>query len=192
MLDKHTYLVKERVGLAKLHESFDIHDAESGELLATAVEEASPLRKALKLLVNKRTLPFEIDLTDASGKQILKIERGFTLLRSRIRVHDERGDLLGTFKQRLLSIGGRFELFDEHDRKVADIKGNIIGWNFKFLDESGKELGQVSKKWAGMGKEFFTSADNYVVALSRDVDPVGTGPLMLAAALCIDMALKEQ
>ncbi|MCA8968538.1 MAG: oxidoreductase [Planctomycetes bacterium] len=192
MLDKRTYLVRERIGLAKLHEAFDIFDATDGTFLASAVENASAMRKALKLLVHKNLLPFEIDLKDANQNTVLVIERGITFLRSRIRVLDPQGSLIGTFKQRLLSVGGRFELFDADDRKVADLKGNFIGWNFTFVDESGANLGTVTKKWAGVGKELFTSADNYIVALADSVDPVGTGPLLLAAALCIDMVLKER
>ncbi|MCB9880163.1 MAG: hypothetical protein H6832_00510 [Planctomycetes bacterium] len=192
MLDKRTYLVRERIGLAKLHEAFDIFDATDGTFLASAVENASAMRKALKLVVHKNLLPFEIDLKDANQNTVLVIERGITFLRSRIRVLDPQGSLIGTFKQRLLSIGGRFELFDADERKVADLKGNFIGWNFTFVDESGANLGTVTKKWAGVGKELFTSADNYVVALADSVDPVGTGPLLLAAALCIDMVLKER
>ena len=192
MLDKRTYLVKEHVGLLKLHEAFDVLDPETGEILGTATEEASAMRKLLKLVVNKSMLPFSVHLTDPDGNVVLTITRGMTFLRSKVKVLDARGDLLGTFRQKLLSIGGRFELFNATEEKVAEIKGNLIGWNFKFIDVQGKDLGQVTKKWAGIGKEFLTSADNYVVSLAEGVDPVGMGPLLLAAALCIDMVLKDR
>ena len=54
------------------------------------------------------------------------------------------------------------------------------------------ELAQVSKKWSGIGKELFTSADNYVLEMSDSVptdNPVRQ--LILAAVMCIDMVLKE-
>ena len=191
MLDKHTYIVREHVGMLKLHEAYDILDAESGDILATAVEQASAWRKVGKLFA-KTAMPFTVHIRDANEQELLTITRGFTVLRSKVRVLDASGTLLGTFRQRLLSIGGRFELFDAQEQKVAEIKGNLIGWNFKFLDTQGNELGLVTKKWAGMGKELFTTADNYVVKINEAVDPIGTGPLMLAAALCIDMVLKEQ
>ena len=56
----------------------------------------------------------------------------------------------------------------------------------------GRELGHVSKKWAGIGKEMFTSADNYILQISDDVPsdkPVRI--LIMAAVMCIDMVLKE-
>jgi uncharacterized protein YxjI len=50
----------------------------------------------------------------------------------------------------------------------------------------------VSKKWAGLGKELFTTADNYMLSI-RETVPV-QGPvrlLILAAVMCIDMVLKK-
>ena len=50
----------------------------------------------------------------------------------------------------------------------------------------------VTKKWAGLGKELFTSADNYMLAINETV-PAGdpTRLLILAAVMCIDMVMKE-
>ncbi len=191
MLNLQTYFVREHVGMFKLHEAYDILDPSTGNVMATAVEEASPLRKMLKVFLDKRMLPFRIELKDPQERTLLVIERGFTFLRSRVRVLDAQGNLLGTFKQRLLSIGGRFDILDNQDNPVAQLRGNLIGWEFRFLDSEDNELGQITKKWAGVGKELFTSADNYVVSLAEGVDPEALGPLMLAAALCVDMVLKE-
>ncbi len=53
-------------------------------------------------------------------------------------------------------------------------------------------LGVVTKKWAGVGKELFTTADNYMISLS-DRAPSGPdhAPLLLAAGLAIDIVFKE-
>ncbi|MEJ2240202.1 MAG: phospholipid scramblase-related protein, partial [Gemmatimonadales bacterium] len=65
------------------------------------------------------------------------------------------------------------------------------GWNFKFKAGE-KELAHVQKKWAGVGKEFFTSADNYMLEISAEVPPDSKlRQLILAAVMCIDMVLKE-
>jgi uncharacterized protein YxjI len=54
------------------------------------------------------------------------------------------------------------------------------------------ELAHVTKKWAGLGKEMFTSADNYVLDISKDLPPDSAARmLILAAVMCIDMVLKE-
>jgi hypothetical protein len=60
------------------------------------------------------------------------------------------------------------------------------------LGPNKEELGRVSKQWGGMAREMFTSADNYVVGVSDAVaGDNNTKILMLAAALTIDMVLKE-
>ena len=54
------------------------------------------------------------------------------------------------------------------------------------------QLAHVSKKWSGLGKELFTSADNYVLEISDAVgDDENARKLILAAVMCIDMVLKE-
>ena len=54
------------------------------------------------------------------------------------------------------------------------------------------ELAHVTKKWAGLGKELFTSADNYVLEISDSVPPDNPiRQLIMAAVMCIDMVLKE-
>ncbi|MFC1820527.1 phospholipid scramblase-related protein, partial [Thermodesulfobacteriota bacterium] len=65
------------------------------------------------------------------------------------------------------------------------------GWDFKFMAD-GTEFAHVTKKWAGIGKELFTSADNYVLEISEAVPENDVvRQLILAAVMCIDMVLKE-
>ena len=69
--------------------------------------------------------------------------------------------------------------------------GAATGWDFRFMAGE-KELAHVTKKWAGMGKELFTSADNYILQIADDVPPDNpVRQLIMAAVMCIDMVLKE-
>ena len=99
--------------------------------------------------------------------------------------------MVGGFKQKFFSIGGRFTVLDAQDQPVCTLQGSWTGWDFKFVSDSGV-LAQVTKKWAGLGKELFTSADNYMLTLADGVpadDPRRL--LILAAVMSIDMVLKE-
>ncbi len=54
------------------------------------------------------------------------------------------------------------------------------------------ELAHVSKKWAGIGKELFITADNYMLEIKDEIsvdNPIRI--MILAAVMCIDMVLKE-
>lgn len=193
MLDRKTYLVKERVAFLKLVDTWDILDPTTGSALGSATENVSGFMKALRLVINKRMLPTAIEIrTGETFPPVLTIKRsGF--FRPDVQVLDAKGNVLGSFKGKFFSIGGGFFLRDASGRQIGEVKGDWKGWNFKFLNESGAELGTVTKKWAGLGKELFTSADNYVIALNASAKLAPeTSALLLAAGLAIDTIYKEK
>ena len=128
---------------------------------------------------------------DEQQPPVASIHRGFTVLRSKIRVKTGSGQSIGYFKSKLFSLGVAFMFMTRADRQVAEVKGDWKGWNFKFL-RNGREIGTVTKKWAGLGRELFTSADNYVISLT-DLGGAGSevNTLLLAAGLAIDVVFKE-
>lgn len=185
--------MKERVAILKLTDTYDILDPVTGGQIGIAKEEPPAWAKWLRLVVNKQMLPTAVNIYEDEGQPpVVSIRRGFTILRSKIKVVGAGGKQLGYFKSKLISIGGGFNVFDNANQQVAQVKGNWKGWDFKFLSKSGREIGSVTKKWAGLGKELFTSADNYVISLA---DGAGAHPdlsaLLLAAGLSIDIVLKE-
>ncbi len=192
MLHLSKFLVKERVAMLKLTDAYDIFDPETGKQVGTARENVPAVTKYLRLLVSKKLLPTRIDVTDGEdGELQFSIRRGVAFLRSRVDILGPSGNLLGYFRSKLFSLGGGFWVFDSEDRQVSQVKGEWKGWNFKFLDASGEEIGTVTKKWAGIGKEMFTSADNYIIAIRDDAASPATSVLLLAAGLAIDTVYKE-
>ncbi len=145
----------------------------------------------LKYTKFKTSLPFTVDIFDGDGKKLITLKRKFTFFRSNVNVMDPNQQKLGRFQQRLLSLGGKFEVFDKMDQPVAMLEGNWKGWDFTFKDKQGREIGKVTKKWAGLGKELFTTADNYAVDINPQVSDEMLKKLMLSAAFCVDMVLKE-
>src|SRR5204862_1517901 len=111
-------------------------------------------------------MPTAINVYEVEGQPpVMSIRRGFTIIRSEIHV-ESGGRPLGFCRSKLISIGGGFHVFDHAGGQVAEVKGNLVGWEFRFLNKNGREIGTVSKKWAGALKELLTSADNYVIALT--------------------------
>lgn len=196
MLDRRKYAVKERARLFKLTDAYDIFDGETSEPLGIAREEISGLVKFARLLINKKLLPTIVNVysgTDEKrGPLQFSIKRGIVLLRPKVDIITPDGRTVGYLKSKLLSLGGCFMVFDPNDKQIAEIKGDWKGWNFKITDSTGREIGIVAKKWAGLAKEFFTTADNYAIALNDDVDlQPGFITLLLAAGLAIDTVFKE-
>ncbi|WP_437224398.1 phospholipid scramblase-related protein [Planctomicrobium sp. SH661] len=191
-LNRNLYLVKEHVGFFKAANNYDIFDPATGEMILECREpHLGPLTKILRFTDFKRNTPFDIHVTTPEGEQVVRIQRGVCLFLSKVDVMDEDDDRVGGFKQKLFSIGGAFQVLGENDEPMCDLNGSWTGWNFKFT-HAGEELAEVTKKWTGLGKELFTSADNYVVKISDIVPP--DNPiriLIMGAVFCIDMVLKE-
>jgi uncharacterized protein YxjI len=193
MFDRRSYAVKEHVGLMKLSDTYDIFDAETGEQLGVAREEISTLKKLLRLLINKKLLPTTVVIREGeNGPPLLTLHRGVSFLTAKVVVADGQGNELGFFKSKLFSFGGGFHVYDKSGTKSADVKGDWKSWNFRFLAVDGRELGVVTKKWGGLMKEMFTSADNYHIKIADDVPTGGAlAALLLAAGLAIDIVFKE-
>jgi uncharacterized protein YxjI len=194
-LDLKQFVVKEHVGFLKLADVFDIYDAATQAKIALARETPGGLITALRFLINKRLLPNAVTVTqgDENGPLLFLIRKPFTFLRSKVWVEDGTGKRLGYFKSKIFSFGGGLWVHDEADRQVAEVKGDWKGWNFKFLSTEGKEMGLVTKKWGGLAKELFTSADTYAVSIHEDVGADRNRTiLLLAAALTIDIVYKER
>lgn len=192
ILEQNLYFIKEHVGMFKAANNFDIYNPESQEVIMNCREEnLGFFTKLFRFTGYKRMTPFNIVIKSNSGDKVLTIKRGLSLFISNVEVFDENDHLVGQFKQKFFSIGGKFNVFDAKDQHLCTLKGKWTSWDFKFLKDE-VELAHVSKKWAGIGKELFTSADNYILEVSKEVPsdhPIRI--MILAAVMCIDMVLKE-
>ena len=193
MLDRKTYVIKERPGVLKLVDTYDILDPDSGRPIGIAREEPPGATKYLRLLVNNKWLPTVVNVYERETEPpVLSIRRGVALFRPKVHVWSNTQQL-GYFRAKAISIGPSFRIFDTQDREIGSVKGDWKGWNFTLLGTGGEELGRVTKKWAGLARELFTTADTYVIALSdmaagrRDI-----AQLLLAAGLAIDTVFKEK
>ena len=192
VLNRNLFLVKEHVGMFKAASNYDIHDPQTNEVLMQCREERlGVLTKMLRFTDYKRMTPFDLQVRTPDGQPVVRIKRGISLLLSKVDVLDGNDTKIGGFKQKLFSIGGAFDVMDGNDQPLCSLKGKWTGWNFRFMSGD-TEFAQVSKKWAGLGKELFTSADNYVLQISESVPPNNpVRKLILAAVMCIDLVLKE-
>jgi uncharacterized protein YxjI len=192
VLQQPLFFIKEHVGIFKASNNFDVLDPTTQQILMNCREpNLGLITKLFRFTDYKRMTPFCIEVTTPDGQKVLTVKRGFSLFLSKVEVLDERGQTVGFFKQKLFSIGGAFNVLDPQDKVLCALKGKWTSWDFRFM-QGEKELASVNKKWSGLGKELFTTADNYMLSIQGDV--AGNNPvriLIMAAVLCIDMVLKE-
>ncbi len=192
ILRQNLFFIKEHVGMFKAANNFDIYNPDTKELLMTCREEQLGFfTKMFRFTDYKRLTPFHVEVKTSKGEPVLEVKRGISLFLSTVEVFDEKGILVGRFKQKFFSVGGKFDVLDPQNNVLCTLKGKWTSWDFKFM-QGNSELAQVNKKWAGIGRELFTSADNYMLSVNDSVrkeDHVRI--LILAAVMCIDMVLKE-
>ena len=192
-LNKNLFFVKEHVKIFKAANSFDILDPDSKQMVLQCREEnLGFFTKLFRFTDYKRMTPFNMEIKTPEGQRILSVKRGVSIFLSEVDVIDDQDKLIGKFKQKFFSIGGKFQVLDASERPLCMLKGSWTSWDFKFISNDGKEFATVTKKWSGLGKELFTTADNYMLAIKDTVtadDSVRI--LIVAAVMCIDMVLKE-
>jgi uncharacterized protein YxjI len=192
VLNRNLFFVKEHAGIFKAASNYDILDPSTNQVIMTCREERLGMfTKMLRFTEYKRNTPFDIQIRTPDGAPVLTVKRGITLFLSKVDVLNESQQRVGGFKQKLFSLGGAFTVLGSNDQPVCELKGKWTGWEFTFMSGN-VELAKVSKKWAGLGKELFTSADNYILQISDQVpfdNPVRM--LIVGAVMSIDLVLKE-
>ena len=191
-LQRNMFFVKEHVGLFKAANNYDVLDPQTSQVVLHCREDdLGFFTRLLRFTDYKRMTPFDVRIKTPEGLTLVRVTRGVSLFMSHVKVLDEHDRVVGGFKQKFFSIGGRFTVLDAQDQPVCTLQGNWTGWDFKFVS-GGTVLAQVSKKWAGLGKELFTTADNYMLTIADSVRPDDPRRLLLlAAVMSIDMVLKE-
>ncbi len=190
--NKNLYLVKEHVGIFKAANNYDIYDPESGDIIMECREPSLGwITKLLRFSDYKHMTPFDVQIRTPDDQRIIRVQRGISLFLSKVEVRDHNNELIGSFAQKLFSIGGKFDVLDINDQVICSLEGSWMGFDFYFRDGE-TTLAHVTKKWGGLGAELFTSADNYVLEINPEIAEQGhTRKLILAAVMCIDMVLKE-
>lgn len=196
MLEHNTFVIKEKVKILSAVQSYDILD-EKGQLLGTGQETIGLFTQMLRWFMSKQFLPTKLEVREKPDDSLVfSIRRGWYMFRSRVEVHDSQGELIGYFKSKFFTISGGFHVYDKDDKHFAEVKGKLLGWNYRFLSPDHKvEMGQVTKKLGMIGvlKEMFTSADTFGVTVNPDLaDEPMAKMLILAATLAIDLIYKSE
>lgn len=192
LLNKNLFLIKEKVGMFKASNCYDIFDPETKTHVMTSIEPGLGFfTKIFRFTKYKRHTPFNVAVSETNGRKVVSLKRGVAIFRSDVEVFDHKDQSIGFLKQKFWSLGGKFEIVDKYQKPVCTLEGKWTGWDFKFTHQN-NELAIVTKKWAGLGKELFTSADNYVLQINDSIPQDDSRrQLIFASVMCIDMVLKE-
>lgn len=197
MLECDIFAIQEHRKVLSSVQSYDIQNAVTGELLGVAEERMSLLTQLLRWVMSKHLLPTLLEVREKPDDSLVfSLRRTGYFFKSRVEVLDSMGILVGYFKSKVFTLGGGFHVYDRDDKYFAEVKGNLIGFNYRFITVEGSvELGQVAKKiegLPGLAREFFYSADNYLLSVNPELrEQPFAKMLLLAATLAIDLIYKS-
>lgn len=187
MLDKNKFVVKEQAKMFSSKKAFDIVDADGGQPLGTAVENTGGLAAVLGMVLGKDKMPLTIEFRKKPDDAIVFSVRRKGFIFKKVQLVDGDGQVIGSYKAKMLSLTGGYHIYDQDGKHVSDIKGKMFKSEYKFMTPDGsKEMGSVSKKWGGVAKELFTSAGTYGVQIEPEfAGDKKTKMLILGAAIAI-------
>jgi uncharacterized protein YxjI len=163
---------------------------DDGQPLYFAGEVGSGLGLFLLRSFLKANRPFTLELKTSGGATALRLERPWRWFFSSMAVKDGAGRHLGGIQQRFSFFQKLYDVLGPSGEVLARLRGPLFKpWTF-IIEESGREVGRIQKKWSGFGKEMFTDADNFGVTFA-DVRDARLRVLAVAATFLIDFVHFE-
>jgi uncharacterized protein YxjI len=188
--ENDNYFIDEKVGLLKFHNAYKVYNAD-GVQIGNITEKMSVGKKVLSLFINKGLFPFKLEIRDMENNLLASIHRGWTFFMSKITVLDAENAPIGIITQKFKMFKPEFKILDLNENQLAVIAGDWKAWNFAITHNNGQSIGTISKKWNGIFKETFTTADKYVVSVSPELKEDLIKVIIVSSAITIDMVLKE-
>lgn len=192
LLTAQRLVVNQKAKLIELTNQYLIRDEDGNELGRIQQEGQTTLKKVLRFVGDvDQFLTHTLAIYDAQDVKVLEVVRPRKILKSKFEVKEGSGRVVGRIVQNNVFGKISFDFHDAADRKLGAIKAeNWRAWDFAIVDANDEEIGRITKKFVGVAKAVFTTADNYMV----DIQPSVTGDLRLmalGAALAVDTALKQ-
>ncbi|RYZ18566.1 MAG: scramblase [Sphingobacteriales bacterium] len=188
--ETNEYFIDEKVQFLKFHNEYKVYDG-TGFPIGMVRQHVPGWQKVLRLLLNKKMMPFQLSITDSNEQEVASIHRGWTFWLSRITIKDGSGNDIGYIRQKFRLLKPRFHILDTSGSLISEISGDWKAWNFRITGANGEAIGVIHKKWAGVAKELFTTADKYNVSIAAGYAEDRNKMNIVATAITIDMVLKE-
>lgn len=192
LLQRDVLVISQKPKLIEMTNEYRIFDADGAEIGAIRQEGQSKVKKALRLFTDvDQFLTHRLGVYEGSGAKVMEMVRPRKILRSTLQILDANGAERGRIVQQNVVGKKRFALHGPQDDEIGSIDAeNWRSWDFAIHDASGAEVGRITKQWAGILREGFTTADHYMFHVTGAPSP-DLRFLMVAAAAGVDTALKQ-
>jgi uncharacterized protein YxjI len=192
LLSHDVLVISQKAKIIETMDEYRVFDDAGNEIGTIREVEQSTTKRVVRLFSGvDQFLTHKLGVFDSEGRQVLMLERPAKLMKSRIKVSDAERIERGAILQDNVVGPKHFALVDGRGERIGSIDGeNWMDWDFAIHDESGAEVGRITKKWAGILKEGYTTADTYALQIEAEVSS-DLRLLMFASAAGLDVALKQ-
>lgn len=188
--EHNDFFIDEKVQFLKFENEYKVFNNEGAQIGAVK-QKLTAGQKVQRLFFNKAMLPFLMEIADSNGQPLVHVKRGWTFWTSKITLVNPSGQIIGLIQQKFKLFKPTFKILNPGGQEVGVITGDWKAWNFDIKDISGNSIGTITKKWAGVAKELFTTADKYMVSINPAYTHEMNKIIILSTAITIDMVLKE-
>jgi uncharacterized protein YxjI len=191
IFDEPILVVNQKAKIIELNNQYSVFDQHGRQIAAVNQVGQSTAKKVLRLVSNlDQFMTHRLEISDASGAVVLRITRPAKLIKSTVVISDGAEREIGRVVQQN-AIGKINFSLESGGQDLGSIKAeNWRAWNFRIEDAAGTEVARITKTWEGLAKTVFTTADNYVLQIHQRM-PEPLNSLIVASALCVDTALKQ-
>jgi hypothetical protein len=184
-------VVNQKAKVFEVTNQYSVFDRQGRQIAAVNEVGQSGAKKAMRLLTNlDQFMTHKLEVVNGAGEVQLRITRPAKVMKSTVIVSNAQDQEIGRIVQDNVFGKIHFTLQAGGHTYGAIKAENWRAWNFRIEDHTGTEVARITKTFEGFAKAMFTTADNYVVQIHTQLaQPLNT--LVVAAALCVDTALKQ-
>jgi uncharacterized protein YxjI len=192
LLERNVLVIDQKPKLIEVTNQYRILDEAGNDIGFIQEEGQSTAKKIFRFLSDvDQFLTHRLAVYEREGTKVLEMTRPAKILKSRLQIADDQGRPAGQIVQENVVGKKRFRLEGADGQLLGSINAeNWRSWDFSIQDPDGNEVGRITKNWAGILTEAFTTADRYLLNISGSVSPE-LRLLMVASAAGVDTALKQ-
>ncbi len=193
LLHRDVMVINQKPKLIEMTNAYRIRDADGADIGSIRQEGQSKVKKALRLFTDvDQFLTHRLGVYDGSGAKVMAMVRPRKILKSTLQILDARRRR--AWPHRAAERGGQeairpAEPSGRRDRARSTPRTGGRGTSRSTM-RAGAEVGRITKQWAGVLREGFTTADHYMFQVTGAPSP-DLRFLMVAAAAGVDTALKQ-
>ncbi len=195
ILSATQFIIGQRKELAELfgfetRNKYEIK-SQSGEVMAYAAEQQKGVLGFLLRYFLGHWRSFEIHVFDELRNIALVAKHPFAFWFQHLDLYDAQGIYLGKIQQRFSLLSKKFDVLGAKGELLFSVNSGLFSiWNFSFIKE-GQEIASIQKKWGGLLKEMFLDADQFMLEIRSGSLTYEERCLLLVSTLFVDLQYFE-